>query len=133
MDEATTENIDAVLEFLPTFEAGGYQPGEWRSHPGQFPYFLFDEKLIEFVGVLYQHGWVISFDWPAWRETAARYTASPEAVAGADLDVIRRLFATHVRQDRFCDGHLAEMVRDGHIVALLRRLAVIRTTAGASG
>lgn len=125
-DEIKTDAIDALLEFLPAFEATDGDHGEWRTEPGQLPYFCPDEKLSEFVEVLYQHGWVTPFDWPAWREEADRFVASPGLLASADLDVLRKLLTSHVRQDRFCEGHLAEMVRTGHVAALLRRLRELR-------
>jgi hypothetical protein len=33
----------------------------------------------------------------------------------------------HIRRDRFFEGHLANMIADGHIAAILRRMAAIRT------
>ena len=126
MDKTPTAAFDAVLVFLPALDGTEGSPGEWRTEPGQLPYFSPNEPLTEFVGALYQHGWVVSFDWPAWREEAERYIASPELLAGADLGTVRKLLTTHVRQDRFCDGHMADMVRNGHVAALLRRLRELR-------
>ena len=48
----------------------------------------------------------------------------------ADSEPILKLLTTHVRKERFCEGHLAAMFEDGHIVALLRRLKVIREGMG---
>ena len=125
-DEIKTDAIDALLGFLPAFEAADGSPGEWRAEPGQLPYFCPDDTLVDFVQALYRHDWVVPFDWPAWREEADRFVSSPGLLASADLDVVRKLLTTHVRQDRFCEGHLAEMVRSGHIAALLRRLRELR-------
>jgi hypothetical protein len=36
------------------------------------------------------------------------------------------LLTTHSRKDRFCEGHLAAMFENGHIVALLRRLRELK-------
>ena len=33
---------------------------------------------------------------------------------------------THIHKDRFCEGHLAAMFENGHVVTLLRRLKAIR-------
>ena len=30
--------IDVILAYLPTFERKGFQFGQWRKQPGQFPY-----------------------------------------------------------------------------------------------
>jgi hypothetical protein len=37
-----------------------------------------------------------------------------------------RLYTLHVRKDRFCEGHFAAMLANGHIAALTRRLKAIR-------
>jgi hypothetical protein len=64
--------------------------------------------------------------WTAWQECAQEYVDSSAKVETADVDTIRRMFTTHVRADRFCEGHLASMFAKGHVVRLLRRLKAIR-------
>lgn len=44
----------------------------------------------------------------------------------ADATTIQKLFTTHIRADRFCEGHLASLFENGFIVALLQRLKRIR-------
>jgi hypothetical protein len=39
---------------------------------------------------------------------------------------VRKLLTTHIRADRFIEGHLAGVLENGHIVAVLRRLRTIR-------
>jgi len=46
------------------------------------------------------------------------------------VDVIRKLLTTHVRKERFCEGHLLAMFESGHIVNVLRRLKGLRSTMG---
>ncbi|QDT48935.1 hypothetical protein Pan258_29820 [Symmachiella dynata] len=58
--------------------------------------------------------------------TAREYVNSPGMIESSDVKTIRKLFTTHVRKDRFCEGHLATMFENGHIVALMRRLQQIR-------
>lgn len=125
----TRAAIDALLPFLPTLESDRFRAGEWHVEEGVMPFFSPAEEVGRFVDALYEYGWVVSFDWPAWRDEAERYVGSPESVAGADLNTIRKLFTTHVRQDRFCEGHLSEMIRTGHVAALLRRLRELRELA----
>ena len=60
------------------------------------------------------------------RSFREQFFADPARVAAADPQTIRQLFTVHVRKDRFCDGHLWQMVSCGHIAALLRRLGEIR-------
>jgi len=127
MKPVTQKQIDAVLPFLECFEAEGITPGNWVFEPNQIPWFDFNETVYEFCHALYDHGWVTSeFDWTKWTNSAKRYLESPEMIDSADGTTIQKLLTTHVRQDRFCEGHLAVMFKNGHIVALLRRLREIR-------
>ena len=118
--------IDALLRFLPGFEATDAQHGEWRSEDGVMPYRVASEAVSGFLDALYGNGWVEPFDWGAWQDAAARYVESPDMVAQADMDTIRKLLTTHARNDRFCEGHLVAMIECGHIAACLRRLRELR-------
>lgn len=118
--------LDAVLKFLPIFEQPGYVFGEWHNPAGKFPYYSMSPEVSDFIQTLYAQEIIISFDWPSWQEEAARYLSHPGAVGQADLLTLRKLLTLHVRQDRFVEGHLAHMLKDGHITALLRRLNKIR-------
>ncbi len=89
--------------------------------------FSFDERMLQFIQVLYEHGWIVpEFDWGDWQDTAHKYIESRELVESADAVTIRRLFTTHTRADRFCEGHLAAVFSSGHLASLLRRLREIR-------
>lgn len=126
----TRKQIDALLPFLERFTADGFSVGTWHTNPGYLSSFEISESVTEFQQSLYEHGWIKSnFDWPKWQETAQEYVQHPEKVLSADVVTIQRLFTTHVRKERFCEGHLAEMFENGHIVALLQRLSKIRTAA----
>jgi hypothetical protein len=118
--------IDAIIRFLPAFEATGAPHGEWQFEEGVMPFLVTSEAVNEFVEALYENGWVEPFDWGAWQDTAARYVESPDMVAQADVDTIRKLLTTHARNDRFCEGHLIAMIESGHIAACLRRLRELR-------
>jgi hypothetical protein len=123
--------IDAILPFLGRFEAAGFSAGKWNSSPSMFPCFDFDESVVQFEQALYDHGWISkSFDWGEWQDTAIEYVEAPDKINSADVDTIQKLFTTHVRKERFCEGHLAAMFENGHIVALLRRLRDLRYKMG---
>ena len=84
---------------------------------------------MKFYTVLYTNEWVaLPFNWIEWQGVAWEYVGSPEKIKSADVVTIRRLFTAHVRKDRFCEGLLAGMFENGHIVALFRRLKEIRKT-----
>ena len=79
--------------------------------------------------ILYANDWVTpEVDWVQWQDVAVEYVDLQEKIDSADVVTLKKLFTTHVRKDRFCEGHLATMFENGHIVALLRRLKEIRET-----
>jgi hypothetical protein len=57
---------------------------------------------------------------------AVKYVNDPGQIESVGVEVIRKLVTPHVRQERFCEGHLLAMFKNGHILALLRRLKQIR-------
>lgn len=127
LKQPTTDQIDAILPFLKLFEQPDFVAGSHETDAGSgYPYFKKSESVGEFVQALYDNEWVTpEFDWPGWKESEM-YINSPESIQSAGTITILKLFTTHVRGDRFCDGHLAAMFESGHILAILRRLREIR-------
>ena len=126
MTPASEPRVGRLLTFLPLFEQPGYSYGEWRSPPGQFAYFAANEDVGRFIQVLYEDGWIEPFDWARWQPRAEALYRDPAAIARARLSTLRKLLTLHARKDRFCEGHLASMLGEGHIVAILRRIAELR-------
>lgn len=123
----TAKEIDAILPFLDRFETATFSASSWKIPEGQMPWFNFEDAVMEFHQALYDYGWVIpAFDWAEWQDSAKEFVDSPEKIQQAYVVTIQKLFTTHVRADRFCEGHLASMFENGHIVALLRRFKTIR-------
>ena len=125
--EPTKADIDAMLELIPLFENSNRDHGEWGEFKGgHVPMFHLGSADSQFMERAYEHKFVYSFDWPSWKDEAERLTDDPEALKTADLDMIRKLITTHVRADRFCEGHLAGVSKSGHLLAILYRLTQIR-------
>ncbi len=123
------KQIDALLLFLEPLTAPGFSAGEVIRSPGCGPEWQPSPIVEQLNAALYAQGWVDGhFNWPDWQSEAQEYIA-PGRVAGADVKTIRQLFTTHVRKDRFAEGHFAQMIDRGHIVELLRRLQEIRMGA----
>ena len=80
----------------------------------------------DFIQAAYDHGWVISYDWPEARAWAESLSSDPALLSATDLGDLRRLITLHVRLERFCDGHIAAMIRSGHLGRVLRRLTALR-------
>ena len=119
----------AVIAFLPIFEA--IAPDDFAKLvgssevPGEIPFMghlEYHPAVYKFIDACYENGMVLSFDWGAWADEAHRYMSDPQRVLSASLDTCMKLLTTHLRAERFCDGHLADVLRSGHITAVLRRL-----------
>jgi len=123
----TPMQIDSVLRYLPLFESPDFSPGEVILEPGYLPWFNYNPIVFQFIKTLYEENVVFGFDWPGWKD-ASIFANHPEAIQEATLLDLRKLLTLHVRQDRFCDGHLAAMFRDGDILAILRRLKALTET-----
>jgi len=130
-DPITVEQIDAILPFLEVFDKPGFKPVAW-GELGNYM-LLVDEPWVEysvdvnrFVEELSGNNWIVPFDWLKWYEESGKYVESPERLSSADPETIRKILTTHVRKNRVWKLHLAEMFKNGHIVALLRRLRDIR-------
>lgn len=121
------KQIDAILPFLDRFEAVNFSAGTEKMPEGQFPLFDFAEVAKEFHEALYDNGWVSpAFDWTEWQDSAKQFVDSPKLIEKVDATTIQKLLTTHSRKDRFCEGHLAAMFENGHVIALLRRLRELR-------
>ena len=132
--DPSTDDIDAVLAFLPILEQPDFDPGVLRGpplhHDTEPVRFEASPPLIDFIKALYDHDFVSSFDWSEWQPVAQRYAGNPSLLAGAGLGTVRKLITTHVRKDHFRNGHIAEAIRSGQLLAVLRRLKDIRAALG---
>ncbi len=125
--KVTPSKIDALMPFLKKFEECGFADGTPRTDATIFPDIKFEDTVNRFTRALYQNDWIASdFNWTKWQETAQRYVECRDMVGSADTLTIQKLLTTHVRKDRFCEGHLASMIKNGHILGLLRRLQELR-------
>ena len=129
-DRPSTSDIDDLLQFLPGFErpgrafvsswGGGEDTGDGAV---TMAYPIYDEDVLAFFMLAGRPCWS---DYGCVPETARRMLQDDNLVARASLDQIVTMLTYCVRGERFGDGHWAAMLESGRIVALLRRLAVIR-------
>jgi hypothetical protein len=97
------DSLDRPLSEL--FRWGG---GE-EKEPGviTFPWVDYSLEVRKFVHDLYELGFIVPFDWPAWQEEGFQLQTSPGQLEGADLQDLVKLLTVHIRKDRFVEGHLA--------------------------
>jgi len=131
----TNVQIDAVLKYLPLLKQPGFVPstryGCKKDEDGviSLPMEQNSPEIDNLMSDLYDNGFIESFDWSSWQDTASLYVEEPKRLAEADLDTLKKLLTTHARKDRFCEGHFSAMVKCGHIAAVLERLAELRAEA----
>lgn len=135
MDPAamTTEKMDELLHFLPLFEdpdrsyVKEWGGGEITSDGAiTMPYPIYHDDVLQFFTLAGRAHWA---DYGYKPQEAYRMLSDDGLVSSASLDQIKTMLTYCVRGERFADGHWAHMLESGRIVALLRRLAVLREEA----
>lgn len=123
----TTANpLDVITGFLDDFASAkgdlytvhpfGETEVDGVAHIGWVEY---GERMIQFIDAVYGLAGVIpdGFNWVDWQSDVAQYIDNPALLNAADLETCAKLLFVHVRKDRFCEGHLAGMLENGHIAA----------------
>ncbi len=127
------QRISYLTEFIPLFEAPDYCFGKWiegvKTDDGYtIGYCEYSEEAGLFIDAVYEHELVLmDFNWPEWslNREAEQLRDCPEILASASLDQVMQLFTTVIRQDRFCDGVIADAFNSGLLLNILRRMAVL--------
>ncbi|HEY9801783.1 MAG TPA: DUF6508 domain-containing protein [Leptolyngbyaceae cyanobacterium] len=121
--EITPENIDNILNFLTLFSSQDCRLYDIQTEP-----YSYSQELNGFIAALYAENFIIPFDWISWQQEATRFVTDPVLINLADISTIQKLFTSHVRQERFCSGHLAKLIDHGHFLTILQRLQAISRT-----
>lgn len=121
--------MDELLAFLPIFDVEGFEPTEsWAGgevSPGVFTWRFpnYRDEVDSFMHAASRPFWVdrhyLDTDVETWFE-------EPNVIAEAGLGEIKSLLTYIVRGERFCDGHVGQLIEGGHVQRLLRRLAELR-------
>ena len=126
----TTEKMDELLRFLPLFESPDREYvqawGGGETLPDgaiTMPYPVYYDDVLEFFMLAGQAHWA---DYGYQPLEAYEMLGDDAFIAAASLEDIKTMLTYCVRGERFADGHWAHMLESGRVVALLRRLAVLR-------
>ena len=121
------DRLAGLVAFLPIFEADGFVFAEWDTSEGHFPYCFLTNEASRFYQEVYRLGWIIAFHWSDWAHSSEgqRLLNSHAEVARASVEDLERLLTTHIRADRFTEGHLAGAFESGDLTAILRRADVL--------
>jgi O-acetyl-ADP-ribose deacetylase len=106
---------------------------EVRSEGAAFDPYSYSAEVNQFVAALYKEELIVEFNWMDWGQEGEQFIKHPERLQTVGLETIQKLLTAHVRADRFCSGHLAHVIQSGHILAILQRLAVIRSNMAIAG
>ncbi len=124
-NKITLKNIAAVLVFSRLFSDKETKLYDIQTEPLTCDPYCYSKEFLQFITSIYEENFVISFDWPACLNTAHHFVTNPELLALPDISTLQKLFTTHVRQERFCSGHWAQMIENGHFLAIFNRLQAI--------
>jgi hypothetical protein len=125
----TREKIDELLEYLPILNQRRDSEPEWR--PSQkladgtvtMPCARYSTEISEFFELASQPCWLDTQYDP---EIAHIPLSDDAAIKRASLAEVKSMLTYCVRGERFCEGHWGQMIRDGRVQALLRRLSELR-------
>jgi O-acetyl-ADP-ribose deacetylase len=123
--KVTRKNIETVLAFLTLFTHKDLKLYDIQTASLTLDPYNYSKEFDNFLTSLYQENFIIPFDWTAWQDEANLFVTHPEFLTSADISTLQKLFTNHVRKERFCSGHLATMIKNGHFLAILKRLEVI--------
>ncbi len=119
--QLSPQQIEALLDFLPQFEAPDFSCGAWHRGPQAMPVYSYSPCVQAFLQTLYELDIIQPFDWGAWAHKASELIEG-KGIDEADQATLHKLLIAHVRADRFIEGQLASAFQAGYITAILRRL-----------
>jgi len=125
------QRLRGLAAFLPQFEQPGFCFGHWEE-PGRpyLPWYSFSRVTDEYIEAAYDLEWVrLDFDWPAWMQTpeAIQLRDDARALSRATPEQLSRLLTVLIRQDRYCDGALADAFESGLLTAICHRAAQLES------
>jgi hypothetical protein len=87
--------------------------------------FRYDDLLFGMLDAMRNTDFIYEFDWMGFGKQAEQLVAKPELLAVADLETLRKLFTAHSRNESLNDGHLADMIDEGHLKLAVKRLTAL--------
>lgn len=133
MTTPTANDFDALIAYLAVFEAPGFvaavedagvdQPA---SNDVVVRPLLYDDQVRSFIKLAASAPWhPAAFD----VISAADLLDDKERVSKASLEELRQCLRYVVRGEKFCDGHWEDVISDGRVSSILRRLIELRSTS----
>ncbi|WP_166840389.1 DUF6508 domain-containing protein [Rheinheimera pleomorphica] len=117
--------IMELVQFIPLLYRDGFDPikkwcgGEERDGVFTMPWPEYEENVEKFLRVASQEHWC---DYGYSPKEAKKMIEDKKLIESSGLDEIRTMLTYCVRGERFCDGHMGAMIREGKIGLILKRL-----------
>lgn len=129
-NEITVERINQLLVFLPLLDVPERSFAHWKTINDEgetlsLPYFVYDEDVERFFRCAAQSWWIDDDYLP---RTAAAMLDDIKIIEAANLDEIKIMLTYCVRVEKFYDGGRETLLKEGKIVALLKRLSKLKLT-----
>ena len=112
----SAQTVDILLQAWPESENLVREPCDSQ---------VVEEALGLFLSAIYATDFVVPFD---WQKTFNRRDTlmAPAGWKRASLGRWRALMIAHIRMDRFCEGHLLELLHSGYLEQARLRLLKLR-------
>jgi hypothetical protein len=119
----TIKDINRILKFLPLLQ----EPAEtyFKVHQDKpaegvisMPFWEYGDTVANLFIAIYETG-LATTKYACTLHDSAK-------LAKADIKAIAKCLTFHNRGERFCDGHIAGKLKNGHIQAILKQLSEIR-------
>ena len=92
-----------------------------------WPFPVYEDRLNEFISEFYKTNFMdYEYERTLVRHLGRSHKDMNEKIDDADFDLINAILTYHIRCDRFCNGHLGDMVKEGVLLRLVERLVELR-------
>ena len=84
--------------------------------------FKYSDLIQDYIKYCYDENIVVNFDWMNWEEGYNFMNSENRNYSEKNFSFLIKLNTYHLRRDRFSDGWLLEMFKQGEILKLLERI-----------
>lgn len=84
--------------------------------------YQYHDLLYKLLDLMRATDFIYEFDWMGFGKQADQLIDKAELLEKADLETLRKLFTAHSRNEALHDGHLAQMINNGHLQKAVARL-----------
>jgi hypothetical protein len=125
LSEEQREAVQGLLAFLPALE--NTEPHYLRNGYWSEMYSVVSAPVArDLFGYLYAHRFVLEdFDWQSWGEEALSYLNDRKKLQTAGWHTLYLLLTAHIRADRANAGHYDEILENGFLRDVLRRMQAL--------